>query len=80
MRLGLRAGLTLVVLTLSGLSGPRIAEAAELPRVRLIATGGTISNLIPGRLTATQLVRLVPHSTATLRPRRRTLPTCRAAR
>ena len=60
MRLGLRAGLTLVVLTLSGLSGPRISEAADLPRVRLIATGGTISNLIPGRLTAADLIRLVP--------------------
>ena len=60
MRLGPWAGLTLVVLTLSGLSGPRIAQAADLPRVRLIATGGTISNLISGRLNAAQLVRLVP--------------------
>ena len=60
MRLGLRAGLTLVVLTLSGLSGPENRGGGRTSRVRLIATGGTISNLIPGRLTATQLVRLVP--------------------
>lgn len=34
--------------------------AAELPRVRLVATGGTISNRAGGRLTADELVTLVP--------------------
>lgn len=41
----------------------RHAEAqstAPLPRVRLIATGGTISNRIGGRLTADELVASVP--------------------
>lgn len=43
--------------------GPRAAEAAqsaELPTVRLIATGGTISSRPAGRLTAGELVALAP--------------------
>jgi L-asparaginase len=36
------------------------ASAAELPRVRLVATGGTIWNRAGGRLTAGELVMLVP--------------------
>ncbi len=35
--------------------------AAEPPRVRLLATGGTISNKSDGRLTAEDLVNLIPH-------------------
>ena len=34
--------------------------AAELPRVRLITTGGTISNRPGGRLSPAELVALVP--------------------
>ena len=34
--------------------------AAEAPRVRLIATGGTISNRLGGRLTAQELVASIP--------------------
>ena len=34
--------------------------AAELPRVRLVATGGTISNRAGGRLTATELAASIP--------------------
>ena len=34
--------------------------AADLPRVRLVATGGTISNRNGGRLTAEELVALLP--------------------
>lgn len=43
-------------------SAPAMADAAaaNLPRVRLIATGGTISNRDGGRLTADELVALVP--------------------
>ncbi len=37
------------------------AGAAELPRVRLLATGGTISNRSGGRLTADDLVRSIPN-------------------
>ena len=36
------------------------AQSAELPTVRLIATGGTISNRPGGRLTAEELVELIP--------------------
>jgi L-asparaginase len=37
-----------------------IAPASSLPRVRLFATGGTISNKTGGRLTAEELVRGLP--------------------
>jgi L-asparaginase len=36
------------------------ASAADLPRVRFVATGGTISNKVGGRLTADQLVAALP--------------------
>jgi L-asparaginase len=36
------------------------AGAAELPRVRLLATGGTISNRSGGRLTADELLKSIP--------------------
>jgi L-asparaginase len=36
------------------------AGAAELPRVRLLATGGTISNRTGGRLTADELLQSMP--------------------
>jgi L-asparaginase len=35
--------------------------AAELPRVRLVATGGTISNRAGGRLTADELLKSMPN-------------------
>lgn len=37
-----------------------LAVAAELPRVRVVATGGTISNRAGGRLTADDLIRTIP--------------------
>lgn len=52
-----------------GLLGPAPAGAqapadrAERPRVRLIATGGTISNRAGGRLTAVDLVQMTPELT-----------------
>ncbi len=39
---------------------PQPAAAADTPRVHLIATGGTISNKTGGRLTADELVALMP--------------------
>jgi L-asparaginase len=39
---------------------PGQVTAPDLPRVRLLATGGTISNKEGGRLTAEELVKLVP--------------------
>ena len=40
---------------------PSQAAAADLPRVRLIATGGTISNKAGGRLTAEELIQSMPN-------------------
>ena len=42
--------------------------AADLPRVRLLATGGTISNRDGGRLTAEELVKLMPNVGRYTRP------------
>jgi L-asparaginase len=39
---------------------PRVATAVEAPRVRLVATGGTISNRTGSRLTAADLVGAMP--------------------
>src|SRR5215213_4278881 len=39
---------------------PQAAAAASAPRVRLVATGGTISNRTGGRLTAEELVKSMP--------------------
>jgi len=36
------------------------AQSAPLPRVRLVATGGTISNRVGGRLSAEELVKSMP--------------------
>ncbi|HSP91640.1 MAG TPA: asparaginase [Vicinamibacterales bacterium] len=44
------------------------AAAQDLPRVRLVATGGTISNHAGGRLTADELVGLVPDVRRYVRP------------
>lgn len=61
-----RPALILLILTLalaarsvSGQPAPAAAPA-DPPRVRLIATGGTISSKVDGRLTADELVRLIP--------------------
>lgn len=39
---------------------PRQAAPAEIPRVRLVATGGTIANQAGGRLSAEELVQIIP--------------------
>jgi L-asparaginase len=51
------------LLTALALAGPAAAMAAP-PHVRVIATGGTISNSSSGRLTAEQLVARLPHRAA----------------
>ena len=53
-----RAVLLVLVLVLSADAAPAVAQA--LPRVHLVATGGTISNRDGGRLTAEDLVRSMP--------------------
>src|SRR5215207_6306118 len=75
--------LSLLLLTLGLLPQPVLAQAvatapaqpagtapaaAALPRVRLVATGGTISNRNGGRLTAEELVTAVPGIERYVRP------------
>ena len=50
---------TLAALSQSAPAAPQ-GTVADLPRVRLIATGGTISNRAGGRLTAQELVDSIP--------------------
>src|SRR6187401_273628 len=47
---------------------PGQVTAPDLPRVRLLATGGTISNRDGGRLTAEELVKLMPNVGRYTRP------------
>jgi L-asparaginase len=54
--IGRSCSFALIGLVLAALA----AGAAELPRVRLIATGGTISNRSGGRLTAEELLKSMP--------------------
>jgi L-asparaginase len=46
---------------ISAAPAAQTAPAPALPRVRLVATGGTISNKDGGRLTAEELVKLMPN-------------------
>jgi L-asparaginase len=52
-------GLALLAL-LSSAARPVAQEGAAVPRVRLVATGGTISNRTGGRLSAEELVKSLP--------------------
>jgi L-asparaginase len=61
------AGRRLLLLLITGLASglaltakPPAAAAQALPRVRLVATGGTIANRTGSRLTPAELVRLAP--------------------
>lgn len=49
-------------------AGSATTPAANLPKVRLVATGGTISNRQGGRLTADELIQSVPQLTTYTRP------------
>jgi L-asparaginase/Glu-tRNA(Gln) amidotransferase subunit D len=51
--------LAFVAVAVSVLDTPAIAQPA-LPRVHLVATGGTISNRTGGRLTAEELAKSMP--------------------
>ncbi len=48
--------------------GAAAAAAADLPRVKMVATGGTISNRMGGRLTASDLVAMIPDVQRFARP------------
>ncbi len=54
------SSLLAVCICLPALAQQGAAPKGELPRVRLIATGGTISNRAGGRLTAEDLVESIP--------------------
>ncbi len=60
----------LIILAIAGVcsSAPAWAQPAVPPRVRLIATGGTISNRVGGRLTAEDLVKSIPDVARYARP------------
>jgi L-asparaginase len=58
-RSSLGFGLALLAL-LSSAARPVAQEGAAVPRVRLVATGGTISNRTGGRLSAEELVKSMP--------------------
>lgn len=79
MRLTARPSAALLLLTLAltprlALASPHAAQsvaataAAPLPKVRLVATGGTISNRSGGRLTAEELVQSMPGLDRYVRP------------
>ncbi len=50
----------LLGVALIALLAPAAARAQDVPRVRLVATGGTISNRTGGRLSAEELVQSMP--------------------
>jgi L-asparaginase len=54
-----RSSAVLAVVLIAWLA-PALARAQDVPRVRLVATGGTISNKTGGRLSAEQLVQSMP--------------------
>jgi len=58
----------LIAVVLAALAAPAWAQPASLPRVRLIATGGTISNRMGGRLTAEELIKSIPDVARYARP------------
>jgi len=68
MRRVVRVGVLSCFVMLALLSSTGWAQDAAPPRVRLVATGGTISNASGGRLTAEQLVELIPNLTRYARP------------
>src|SRR6185369_17877728 len=55
-----RRNSVLAFLLLLIVAAPARARAQDAPRVRLVATGGTISNRTGGRLTAEELVSAMP--------------------
>ena len=58
--IGLAAVTVACLTTVPARAQPPAAPLTPLPRVRLVATGGTISNRIGGRLSAEELVKSIP--------------------
>ena len=59
MRHAVGVGVLSGLLAVAVLSSVGWAQDAAPPRVRLVATGGTISNAAGGRLTADELIDLI---------------------
>ena len=55
-----RRSSAVLAVVLTALLAPARARAQDVPRVRLVATGGTISNRTGGRLSAEELVQSMP--------------------
>ncbi len=68
LRIGILFGPTVLALTLLSLGVVAPARGDVLPKVRLVATGGTISNRSGTRLTAAELVDAVPAARRYVRP------------
>jgi L-asparaginase len=49
-----------ILVTVAALADAAMVAGGDLPRVRLVATGGTISNRTGGRLSAEELVKSIP--------------------
>jgi L-asparaginase len=60
--------LLIAAVLLATAAAPGWAQPAPAPRVRLIATGGTISNRSGGRLTAEELIKSIPDVARYARP------------
>jgi len=63
MRRYVAVGFLSCLLVVTSLSGVARAQEPAPPRVRLVATGGTISNAAGGRLSAEELIELIPDLT-----------------
>src|SRR5262245_47108068 len=73
-RLRHRAGMALALLLLTSPAVPWLEArqpartTSALPKVRLLATGGTISNRVGGRLTSEELLKSMPDLDKYVRP------------
>ena len=68
MRRAVRVGVLSCFVVLTLLSSIGWAQDTAPPRVRLVATGGTISNASGGRLTAEELIESIPNLTRYAQP------------
>ncbi len=68
MHRSLRVGILFCLVVAVASSGIVRAQSSVPPRVRLVATGGTISNASGGRLTAEELIAMIPTLTDYVQP------------
>lgn len=68
MHRSLRVGILCCLVAVVTSTGIVWAQSSTPPRVRLVATGGTISNASGGRLTADELIAMIPNLTDYVQP------------